>query len=436
VTLFGDGLYVPASYYIYSQMKNSRPFLGKIFLPDLYNNRVATDFFYTSPNYDMWPDFKVGRIPVSTLNEADLYVEKIQQWSTQESWDWFQNITVAGDQPNLPEEMSLDGCYAGEMIAADAINLNYFQGMNITKLFLTEGTFTKASIESAMKTGQAGFLYVMAHGGGDRWATFNESDPYVTAAEILQFPQNLQVPIVVSVACMCGAFDTSIAHPYTLGKGQTSLGESILFSPGAGIAYVGTTRATLGSPTLHLDNGEVVITKERGIAGMLTYFFEAYHQNLTTLGDLIHVALETYVNGNAFPSQPEKDDAFIVLTSFVLLGDPALEFPAQQLYARPSYQTPHMIAEDYDGITSETNPRPWYYTNTSITIRIVTNSPTVSVKRVNIDKNLVVERQNLTLSGGSVDYTFTAAQPARYLIRATGDDGKEGWLYCTVQQQP
>jgi hypothetical protein len=177
-----------------------------------------------------------------------------------------------------------------------------------------------------------------------------------------------------------------------------------------------------------------VITKERGIAGMLTYFFEAYHQNLTTLGDLIHVALETYVNNNAFPSQPEKDDAFIVLTSFVLLGDPALEFPAQQPYARPSYQKPHMIAEDFEGITSETNPRPWYYTNTSITIRIVTNSPGVSVKRVNIDSNLVVERQNLTLSGGSVVYTFTAAQPARYLIRASGDDGKEGWLYCTVIQ--
>jgi len=318
------------------------------------------------------------------------------------------------------------------MIATDAINLNVFQGMNVNKLFLTENTFTRSAIVNTLNTGQAGFLYVMAHGGVDRWGTYQETNPYITSDDVLACPENLHLPIVVSVACMAGASDTSLARPYWIKKGQTSFGEAVLFSAGAGIAYVGTTRATLGSPELYLDNGEVVITKERGIAGMLTYFFEAYHNNITTLGDITYSALETYVTKNMFSANPEKDEAFVVLVSFTLLGDPALQLPVPQPQTRPSYSVPHLIALDYEGITSETNPRPWYYTNTTISIQITTDSPEIVVKRINIDNDLVVDRQTLAVENNSVVYSFTSGQPARYLIRASSQDGKEGWLYCTA----
>ncbi|MFH1101800.1 MAG: C25 family cysteine peptidase [Methanobacteriota archaeon] len=434
VTLFGDGRYLPASYYMYSQLRNSIPFVANIMLPDFYNNRIASDFFYCSPDYDFEPDFKVGRIPVSNTDEAALYVEKVQRWRAQVNWSWFQNVFVAGDQPDLPEEMDLDGCYAGEMIAVDAINQGYFQGMNVTKLFLTENTFTKLAIENVMNAGQAGFLYVMAHGSVDRWATYDEPDPFVYGDDLLQFSENNQIPIVVSVACMSGAFDTTIAHPYWIARGQASLGESILFSPGAGVAYVGTTRATLGSPLLRLEDGELNITKERGIAGMLTYFFEAYHQNITMLGDLTYAAINRYIMENDFPEAPEKDEAFVVLMSFVLLGDPALRLPSPQLDACPSYEQPRLDALGFEGLTSEANPRPWYYTNTPVQIMITTNSSDVTVKRINIDTDQVVDRENLTLLNNSGTYSFVSSEPARYLIRVSSLDGKEGWLYLTTRQ--
>ena len=435
VTLFGNGKFIPASYYIYSQMRQTKHILQLIPIPDFYNNRIATDFFYTSPNYDLIPDYKVGRIPVSTADEATAVVHKIIAWQENATWDWFQHVYVSGDQPNHPEEMDLEGCYAGEMIAVDSVNNNYFQGMDITKLFLTEEKFNKQSIEDAMKQGEAGFFYMMAHGGVDRWGTYKEVDPYILADEIIQFPENMHIPIVVSVACMCGAYDTDTAHPYTISRGHKSLGESILLSKGAGIAYIGTTRATLGSPLLYLDNGSLVITKEREIAGMLTNIFKAYHNGIVYLGDLTKTAITAYVNENTFPSsKPEKDEAFIALMSFVLLGDPALMLPAQQPETRASYQQPHLSALNPEGITAETYPRPWCYTNNSVFIQIETNSSQVSVKLINIDTETTVDRQNLSTVDNMTVYTFTSsANATRYLIRASADDGKEGWLYLTTK---
>jgi hypothetical protein len=437
VTLFGDGTFIPPSYYIYAPGRMTKYFLRLIPIPDVYNNIIATDFFYTSPDYDLIPDYKVGRISMSNDLEANQIVDKIISWSTNENWDWFKNIQVAGDQPNLPEEMNLSGCYAGEMIAVDAINHNYFTGMDVTKHFYTEGTFTRESITNALQNGDMGFFYMMAHGFVDRWGTYNEPNPYIYADDLKAFSTNTHVPIVVSVACMCGAYDTDLAIPYTLKKGINSLGESVLLSPGAGIAYVGTTRATLGSPLLYLDQGKVVITKERGIAGMLTYFFEAYHNGTHILGDLTTAAITKYVEQNSFPTSPEKDEAFIVLMSFLLLGDPALTIPAynpDHLASTP-YQQPQIIPIDPEGYTSEEYSRPWYYTNTTISLIIETDSPEVNVKLIDIDQDSVVARGVYYPINESFVYTYVSDTATQYLLRAETLDGKEGWFYFTTIKQ-
>jgi len=125
VTLLGNGAFVPPSYYIHSPGRMTKRVLLLFSVPYIYNNIVATDFFYTSPDYDLFPDYKVGRLPVSNENEAIDLVRKIKEWKENVDWEWFKNVYVAGDQPNLPEEMSLNGCYAGEMIAVDAINREF-----------------------------------------------------------------------------------------------------------------------------------------------------------------------------------------------------------------------------------------------------------------------------------------------------------------------
>lgn len=436
VTLFGNGAFVPPSYYIHSRGRMLRRIFLLLSLPDIYNNIVATDFFYTSPDYDIIPDFKVGRLPVSNENEAFALVEKIKDWRENENFDWFKNIYVGGDQPNLPEEMSLKGCYAGEMIGVDAINQNYFSSMDITKLFWTENKFNKKDILEALELGNAGFMYMMAHGFVDRWGTYMETDPFIYADNILDLPENKNIPVIVSVACMSGAYDTNLICTLNLDKGTKSLGEAFLLSKGAGIAYVGTTRATLGSPLLYLDEGEVVITKERGIAGMLTYFFEAYYNGEYILGDMTKKAIERYINENNFPLRPERENDFIVLASFVLLGDPALDIPSfnyLNTLIDPCKQ-PDFTVINPEGFTEEEYPRPWYYIKNEIEILIETDSPYINIKRIDINSDTVVEKRSFYPTGESFVYTFTSYEPTEYLIRAETIDWKESWLYLTTKE--
>ena len=235
---------------------------------------------------------------------------------------------------------------------------------------------------------------------------------------------------------MAGAFDTDLTVPYNLQKSSTSFGESVLLSDGAGIAYIGTTRATLGSPLLYLDGGELIITKERGIAGMLTYFFQAYHEGTTILGDLMNAAIEHYIDDNRFPARPERDNDFIVLASFTLLGDPALDIPAkEQIIGSESYEQPRIFAMNPEGLTVEEYPRPWYYTNTEITLRIESDSPEVFVKRIDVLQDIIMERVTFYPEDNEFFYTFISEYPTEYLIRAESLDGKESWFYLTTLEK-
>ncbi|MEM0466536.1 MAG: C25 family cysteine peptidase [Candidatus Thermoplasmatota archaeon] len=438
VTLLGNGNFIPPSYYIYAPGRMIKYLLRMIPVPDMYNNIIATDFFYMSPDYDLKPEYKVGRLSVADEQEAITVVDKILRWSMNTDWSWFNNIHVAGDQPNLPEEMNLTGCYAGEMIAVDAINHNYFTNMTITKHFYTDNSFTKQSILSALQYGNIGFFYMMAHGFVDRWGTYNEPDPYIYAQDLMNLSANDKTPIVVSVACMCGAYDTHQAIPYSLPRGTKSLGETILISQGAGIAYVGTSRATLGSPLLYLDEGQVVITQERGIAAMLTYFFDAYHNGTHILGDLVFTAIERYLDQYSFQNHPEHHEAFIVLMSFLLLGDPALELPVYipNYLANLPYQQPDITAVNPDGYTIEEYSRPWFYTNSEITLLVETDSPSINIKLIDIDRDQVVHKDvSYPIDNNTFIYTFVSYEPTQYLFRAETLDGKESWFYLTTYKK-
>jgi len=360
-------------------------------------------------------------------------ITKIIAWQENVDFEGFQNVYVAGDQPNLPEEMSLSGCYAGEMIAIDAINQNYFMHMTISKLFYTEDKFNKNTILQALEQGNSGFLYMMAHGFVDRWGTYKESDPFIYADDIRAMPANLKVPVIVSVACMCGAYDTNQIKPYNLQRGTRSLGESFLLSPGAGIAYVGTTRATLGSPLLYLHKGKVIITKERGIAGMLTNFFRYYHEGQNIIGDIIYQSMYQYITQNPFPPHPEKTQEFAVLTSFVLLGDPLLRLPLPRAQTiQPSYKQPEIAPINPGGYTTEEYSRPWYHINTDITLYIETDSPEVIIKLINIDIDQVILRDRITTTDGMAHYSFSVSEIGDYLFRAETLDGKETWFYFSA----
>ena len=399
VTLLGTARLVPPSYYIYIDHY------------DDYNNWIPTDFFYSSPDYDLVPNYAVGRLPALTKDEAEWIIHKIIQWSLTTDWNSFKTVTLAGSRPFGTEY------FYGELITIDSVNRGYFEGMIIDKLFGSEGRFSSRLLKNAMNY-RTGFLYIITHGSGNCLST---DDFSICASELLSYSMpSFNVPIVVSIACMNGAFDTDT---YSTDYGLYSFGMAVLSSRSAGIAYIGGVRVNYGTPSHHFENGILVIGREWYMAEMLTYVFESYHEGATKLGDLTKNALFKFWQSN-YPTSFCIND--VTLFEFVLLGDPALSIPAQHSaieYSQPSMQAMAPEGHYYDV--------PWYIPGDKINIMISSDSPTITIKSVDAARTYsIIDEKSIRINGEPYTYSIRLySSENRYVIKASGADGKETWLY-------
>ena len=412
VTLFGNARLVPPGYYVHIDHH------------DTYNNWIPTDFFYASPDYDLVPNYMVGRIPVNNSEEAEHVVQKIRDWDANLSYDWFKNVALIGGAPFG------SNYYIGELTSVDYVNRGYFNGMNVTKLYLSDGNYTPEKVQSAYK-GNYGFIYQFSHGSRD---TMWKKDPHegwvdtINTTVLENLPANTNVPIVVSVACTNGAFDTNL-YPNTntlYGYAQPiSFGEGVLLSNASGIAYIGGSRITWSDlNNVYFDKGYLHIIKEQYIEGMQMYIFEAYHNGSNTLGNMTKTAMMRYIEDNGLYSVYDN----VTFFEFTLLGDPALKLPTQQTSV--SYQQPFSTASDPSYYTDD--DKPVYNTSTSITINSTTDSPTVATKRIDTFEFTTIEKMENATTGGAFEYVFSSTNRTEYLVRTESEDGKEGWLYLTV----
>ena len=408
VTLFGNARLIPPSYYVY--IHHQWP-------SDDYNNWIPTDFFFASPDYGLVSNYMVGRLPVNNTEEAEHIVHKIEDWNGNKSADWFNNVYLVGGKPfNEPY-------YYGELIMTDSINRNSFEGMNITTLFKTDGNFTKVNVTSAL-SGDAGIFYAIVHGNGSciRKLYPKSDDFLLCVSDLLSLPPNPKSPVVVSIACKGGAFDTNILN----GGFTPSFGEAVLLSNASGIAYIGGARGAYGVPYFYLDNGYLTITKEPYMAGMLTHVFEAYPTGANTLGSVTKTAMGRYVEENVFNVYDN-----VTFFEFTLLGDPTLELPAQQPAC--SYQQPNSTAVNPMGYVENIFGNiPWYNTSTRIAIHSTTNSPKVYTKRIDTLADTTVERMENDTVNNTFEYIFNSSIDTEYLVRTSSEVGKEGWQYLRV----
>ncbi len=399
VTILGDGIHVPPSYY-------ARP----MNLGGVYESFVPTDFLYSSPDYDYYPDLKVGRLTANDSGQAQHMVDKATAWCNSLDWSWFQHATIGGGRPFGTE------FYYGEMITDDAINLGWFDDMVRGKCFYTDGTFDRAHFLPSLRDGQVGILYHIGHGSGD---AMHLSWDYITSSELLGFSPVSEVPVVISVACDNGAFDTHI-----IGGGYLSFGEGVLLSPAAGIAYIGGSRTNAGVPTFYYDEGEVVITLEQYMVGMLTDVLEAYRTTAGSIGDLYSEAIRLFLDDHSM-SDPMNQRTFF---EFVLLGDPNLPIPGP--LPGTNHFKPDMSA--LNPLYFDPNSLPHYEQHLLVEANAATNSPSVTHKLIDTDRDQVVEV--LLDPGPPFDYQFYPDFTSFYLVRSSAEDGKEGWLYLVTDR--
>ncbi len=226
---------------------------------------------------DSLPDIAIGRLPATTVEEAQLLVDKLLAWE-----DSGQGLAgraaLVADNPDLAGDFEAD---------VHDIAQSYLAGRNPELVLLSQlGSQTRPRILDALNSGLS-FLNYVGHGGAAVWASENVWNSWDAASLQAQSQQ----PLVVTMNCLNG---------YFVAPSFNSLSESLLKAEGRGaIAAFSPSGLSLDGPAHHY---------HRALMAELT---GGRHERL---GDAVLAAQKTYAQTGHMPE---------LVSIYHLLGDPA-----------------------------------------------------------------------------------------------------------------
>ncbi len=236
---------------------------------------------------DLRPEVAVGRIPVLTEAELDAYIDKLALWESGQN-SGSNRITLVADNPdnagNFSETLDV---LEGTLQSSHEANR-----IELAELGLVEA---KSRLQAAFNEGS--FLVSYAgHGGLDRIA----AEGMMTLSDLGSLTASGQIPIVSAMTCTLNRFEV---------PGLTSLGEALVLDPDGGAIAV-FAPSGLSENLAAQDLGEQLL--EEILSG-----------GAETLGEAVLAGLHS---GDVNPKR---------LTSYTLLGDPALVLPEQVIDEEP-----------------------------------------------------------------------------------------------------
>ena len=246
------------------------------------------------------PDVGIGRFPISTTEEAEHILHKIEFYlnhKDQVLGDWRNNICFLADD----EDVNLHFKQAEEL--ASYVDSAYNQ-YNIDKIYFDSFQQVPSpngprypganeTLNQRMKEGALIINYT-GHGGETGWA----DERVLEVSDINSWTNIDRLPLFVTATCEFSRFDDFE---------RTAAGELVfLNNNGGGIALITTTRLAFAQSNFILNTR------------FYQYVFEKINGNYPRLGDLIRLS----------KSFPENDN----VRNIVLLGDPALQL------AYPKYE--------------------------------------------------------------------------------------------------
>ena len=244
-------------------------------------------------------DIGIGRLPVSTVEEAEIVVDKIIGYSEPGTMEtWRNEICFIGDDEDSNIHMR-----QADQLATKVLDLH--PGFNINKIYLdaykqVEGAtgFRYPDVNRAINDQiNRGALIVNYTGHGGPTGLAHEQ--ILTMNDIFSWTNKSTLPLIMTATCEFSRYDE---YDYKQDQEYTSAGEEVLLSPNGGsVGLFTTTRLVYSGPNYVLNEKfyDIVFSKDE-------------NQQSYRLGDII-----AYSKNNA--------GAGINKRNFSLLGDPSMK---------------------------------------------------------------------------------------------------------------
>jgi hypothetical protein len=280
---------------------------------------------------DLNPDISVGRVPVSTIAETQIYVGKVMGYeSGAQGSDWARRILAIVTGNLMPDECR----YEEQMLSAfptgwDPVRL-YVQGNSCR----ATPALTKENILQEMNRG-VGLVSFLGHGNIDLWADA------ITVKDFADLKNSDRLPIVFSGGCTTGEFTADPpAGPYTdtLGNDHpgSDAGEVFPSTPpppaplqvkynNGGIMEFSLVQIPDGVVTYI---GSVTIAQMGATVNLNEYFFNGIALEEPTVGDAWNFAIRKYYPSDRFHTEPGDIGGMLWMFhqpwKYMLFGDPSL----------------------------------------------------------------------------------------------------------------
>lgn len=248
-------------------------------------------------------DIAQGRLPVETLEEAEIVTKKIEGYVSDSRFkgQWRNKILFLADDADEDQtfhmtqasELANQAVEKNKNIQADKIFLDAYQQVSV--LGGQRYPTVNKLIESKIKNGCLLFNYT-GHGNPLRMT----GEVVVSSKDVDKWENPFSLPLFITASCQIGRFDD---------KTRKSLGEEILLKGNGGsIAMMTTTRLVYAAENFQLNQHiiDTIFTKDK-------------NGEQLTLGDVMKCAKNRSVG--------DFDNKY----NFTLLGDPALKLSVPRL---------------------------------------------------------------------------------------------------------
>jgi hypothetical protein len=264
----------------------NRNLLPSSFTETAYSGQTTSDnWFVRVDDADSLPDIAIGRLPLQTVEEARVVVDKIINYEKDAPpGEWRRRVVLVADgQDETFAEQS-------DLLAREWIPSGY----DLVKIYASSLEDPQSRVGQELSAGGLVVNYI-GHGSMDTWSR----DILFSSEQITSLANDGRQPFVVTMSCLLGFF----AHP----ERQSMAEELLIAENGGAVAVFAPSSLTLSSDQAPLNQA----------------LFDALFVNeVPTVGLAIMEAKRSL--------DVETQDQRDVIETFSLLGDPALRLAAPE----------------------------------------------------------------------------------------------------------